>query len=164
VNQDENLSLPRWLTRPPITLAFDESQFLTDLPQGHNRTRTLFTDAGMFCIGSALLPIFSLFVSKAGRFYLPPPKIRLHPSVLHDMHPPPVSPITEVGFFYDLAYGAMKNIVMSERVVHPHPIAHLGRPAYIIYIYFTSCFGPGELLSPMPHSKTWSSLLGHACS
>jgi hypothetical protein len=61
----------------------------------------------MFCIGSALLSIFSLFVSKAERFYQPPPKIRLHPSVLHDMRPPPVSPITEVGFD-DLVYGAMK--------------------------------------------------------
>jgi hypothetical protein len=115
-------------------LAFDESQFLTDLPQDHDRTTTLFADMDNVLCWIGSLPIFSLFVSKAGRFYEPPPKAELHSSVLFHMRPSPLFPITAVGFDH-LAYNAMENTVTLERVVQTDWIAHLGRPAYI---YFTS--------------------------
>lgn len=83
------------------------------------------------------LPIFSLFVSKAGRFYDPPPRTVLRFSYMSPLHQPPLSPITEV-VFDKLAYGAMENTVPLERVVQMDWIAHLGRPAYI---YFTLSFG-----------------------
>jgi hypothetical protein len=112
-------------------LAFDESQFLTDLPQDHDRTTTLFADMDNVLRWIGSLPIFSLFVSKFGRFYEPPPKAEL-PWIY--MRPSPLFPITEVGFD-DLAYDAMENTVTLERVVQTDWIAHLGRPAYI---YFTA--------------------------
>jgi hypothetical protein len=114
VNQDEKLTSPQWLTRPLVMLAFDESQFLTDLPQGHDRTTTLFADMDSVLYFISSLPIFSLFVSRAGRFYEPPPKIRLHPLVLLYMRPPRLFPITEVGFDH-LAYGATENTVTYVR-------------------------------------------------
>jgi hypothetical protein len=118
-------------TRSLIMLVFDESQFLTDLLQGHNRTGTLFTDVDNVLHWISILPTLSLFASKAGGFYESPPKIRLHPSVLHHiMRLPPLSPIAEVGFD-DLAYGAMKNTDSLERVLQTDQFAHLGRPAYI---------------------------------
>jgi hypothetical protein len=131
VNQDEKLTSPQWLKRPLVMLAFDESQFLTDLPQGCNRTTTLFADMDDLLFRFSALPIFSLFISRAGRFYEPPPK-KISPI----MRPPPLSPITELGSD-DLAYRAVENTVTLERVVQTDWIAHLGRPAYI---YFTSCF------------------------
>ncbi|KAF8495186.1 hypothetical protein F5888DRAFT_1712863, partial [Russula emetica] len=79
----------------------------------------------------------------SGRFYEPPPKIRLHSSVPFHRRKPPLFPITEVGFDH-LAYDAMENTFTLERLVQTDWIAHLGRPAYI---YFTSCFG--ELLTSL---------------
>jgi hypothetical protein len=143
VYQDETLPSPQWLTRPLVMLAFDESQFLTDLPQGYDRPMTLFADMDDVLHRISSLPIFSLFISKAGRFYEPPPKAELHSSVLFHKRPPPLRPITEVGFD-DLAYDAMENTVTIERVVQTDWIAHLGRPAYIC---FTPCFG--ELLTSL---------------
>lgn len=138
VNQDENLTLARWSRRPLVILAFDESQFLTDLPHGQNRTTTLFADVDGVLHNIRALPIFSLFISRAGRFNERPPKTKL----LY-MRSPPLTPITEVGFD-DLAYSAMENTVTLERVVQTDWIAHLGRPAYICS---TSCFG--ELLTSL---------------
>ncbi len=44
VSQDEDL-MTRWSKRPLVMLAFDESQFLTDLPRGHtSRYSSLFTN------------------------------------------------------------------------------------------------------------------------
>lgn len=111
-------------------LAFDESQFLTDLPPGHDRTATLFADVDDVLSRIRDFPIFSLFVSRAGRFYeLPLPK-----TVKRSFYtlPPnmPRDPITEVHLDV-LAYGAMENTVTLERVVQTDWIAHLGRPAYI---------------------------------
>ena len=141
VNQDENLTEPRWLTRPLVMLAFDESQFLMDLTQGHDRTATLFADMDHVLHKITNLPIFSLFISRAGRFYEPPPKTEPHPLLMRRR--PPLTPITEIGFD-DLAYSAMENTVTLERVVQSDWIAHLGRP---VYICFTSCFG--ELLTSL---------------
>jgi hypothetical protein len=126
VNQDENLTEPQWLRRPLVMLAFDESQFLTDLPQGHDRTTTLFADMDIVLQRIRSLPIFSLFVSRAGRFYEPPPKTEIRSFYTR---PQPLNPITEVDFDH-LAYHAMENTVTLERVVQTDWIAHLGRPAY----------------------------------
>lgn len=114
-------------------LAFDESQFLTGLPQGHDRTTTLFANMDDILHVCTNLPVFSLFVSRFGRFYGPPPKITQW-QWFYGMRSPPPSPITEVGFDH-LANRAMENSVTLERVVQTDWIAHLGRPAYI---YFTS--------------------------
>ncbi len=128
VNQDEKLTEPQWLTRPLVMLAFDESQFLTDLPQGHDRTATLFADMDYVLQKIINLPVFSLFVLRAGRFYEPPPKIVIRS--FYGVPIPPRIPITAVGYDH-LAYGAMENTVTLERVVQTDWIAHLGRPAYI---------------------------------
>lgn len=135
VSQDEDL-MTRWSKRPLVMLAFDESQFLTDLPRGHtSRYSSLFTNIDD--VLSTPLPIFSLFISKAGRFHEPTPKAKLHSSVLLYMRPQPLCPFTAVGYDH-LAFPALENTVTLERVVQTDWIAHLGRP---VYIRFTSYLG-----------------------
>ena len=120
--------------RPLIILAFDESYILTDNPKRCNWT--LFSELRRTLRGIVNHPIFTLFLSTAGRFHLFSPEIHSDPSrrvTESDLHP--LDPISEVSFD-DIAFPARKNTVSLDRVVQTDWISHLGRPLYVHFLYF----------------------------
>jgi hypothetical protein len=117
---------PRW---PLVVFAFDEAHTLTDNPPGAKWN--LFLELRRTLRDIHNLPIFSLFLSTAGRFNLFSPEISSDPSNrIKDATLRPLDPITEVSFD-DVAYRAFEDTVTLDRVVQLDWIAHLGRPLYV---------------------------------
>jgi hypothetical protein len=80
-------------------------------------------------------PIFSLFLSTAGRFNMFSPETRSDPSNrVRDASSPTLDPITEISFD-DLAFSALPGTVTLEQVVEMRWICHLGRPLYVHFDY-----------------------------
>jgi hypothetical protein len=76
-------------------------------------------------------PIFSVFLSTAGRFDKFSPEIRSEPSArAREPHNRPLNPISEISFD-DIAYPALRDTVTIDRVVDIDWISHLGRPLYV---------------------------------
>jgi hypothetical protein len=120
------LSSPQGPQRPLVILAFDESHLLTDNPK--DTPWNLFFGLRRTLREMVKLPIFSLFLSTAGRFHEFSPEIRSDPStriMKADLFP--LDPISEISFD-DLAFPAEENTVTLDRVVQMDWIAHLGRP------------------------------------
>ena len=101
--------------RPLVILSFDESHILTDIP---NRSRwTLFSELRRILREIINHPIFSLFLSTAGRFHLFSPEIRSDDSNrITNSNLAPLHPISEI-CFDDMAYPARENTVSLDRVV-----------------------------------------------
>ena len=115
--------------RPLVVLAFDEAYVLTDNPPdqpGWNFFSELCRTLQQF----HRHPIFSLFLSTAGRFKQFFPEIRSDPSArAREPDNRPLDTITEISFD-DVAYPALKDSV-SLRVIETDWISHLGRPLYV---------------------------------
>ncbi|KAH9954174.1 hypothetical protein BC827DRAFT_1244139 [Russula dissimulans] len=125
------LSSPQGPQRPLVILAFDESHLLTDNPK--DTPWNLFFGLRRTLREMAKLPIFSLFLSTAGRFHEFSPEIRSDPStriMKADLFP--LDPISEISFD-DLAFPAEENTVTLDRVVQMDWISHLGRPLFGSY-------------------------------
>jgi hypothetical protein len=117
---------PRW---PLVVLAFDEAHILTDNPPDGDSN--LFLMLRRILRQIHRLPIFSLFLSTAGRFNLFSPEIRSDPSDrIKNDNLRPLDPIPEVSFD-DIAYPAFEDKITLDRVVQMDWIAHLGRPLYV---------------------------------
>ncbi|KAI0245807.1 hypothetical protein BJV78DRAFT_1260011 [Lactifluus subvellereus] len=115
----------RW---PLVILAFDEAHILTDTPQ--DTVWTLFSELRRTLRGVIDFPIFSLFLSTAGRFHLFSPEIRSDPSNrITNSYLVPLDPISEISFD-DLAFPAREDTVTLDRVVQLDWISHLGRPLF----------------------------------
>ena len=114
--------------RPLVIISFDESHILTDNPRG--TVWTLFSELCRIFRAIVNYPIFSLFLSTAGRFSRFSPEQRLDPSTrianseLYFLHP-----ICEISFD-DIAFPANENAVSLRRVVEMDWMCHLGRPLY----------------------------------
>jgi hypothetical protein len=118
--------------RPLVILAFDESHILTDLPR--DQGWSLFSELRRILQGIRSFAIFSLFLSTAGRFHLLSPERQLDPSSRVANGILPLDPITEISFD-ELAFRAVANSVMLDRVVQMDWISHLGRPLYAHLMY-----------------------------
>ncbi|KAH9991140.1 hypothetical protein BJV77DRAFT_554959 [Russula vinacea] len=144
--------------RPLVILAFDEAHSLTDKPL--NTSWNFFLELRRILRQVHNLPIFSLFLSTAGRFHLFSPEIRSDPSNrARDSSSRPLDPISEISFD-DLAYPALNNTVTLDRVSQTDWISHLGRPLYVHSSYFiieqlTSASGRfGSRYDAMEHDLT----------
>ena len=127
---DRDRDMPR---RPLVILAFDEAHILTDNPPISNRTTrwTLFSELRRILQQTSEDPIFSLFLSTAGRFNLFSPEISSDPSRrIQNFSLSTLDPITEISFD-DLAYDAPEYTVMLKEVVEMDWMCHLGRPLYV---------------------------------
>jgi hypothetical protein len=118
--------------RPLVILAFDEADALTDNPP--NNDWNLFSELRRFLRQIIDLPIFSLFLSTAGRFDKFSPVIRYNHSVgsvqVREPDNRPLDPISEISFD-DIAYPASKGTITIHKVVAIDWISHLGRPLYV---------------------------------
>jgi hypothetical protein len=123
--------------RPLVIFSFDEAHVLTDSPPMQNRATNwnLFSELRRILRDTSDYPIFSLFLSTAGRFNLFSPEIRSDPSMrIKESQLSTLDPITEITFD-DLAYDAPENKILLERVVKMDWICHLGRPLYALFGY-----------------------------
>jgi len=119
---------PRW---PLVVLAFDEADALTDNPPNQDEDWNLFSELRRFLRQINELPIFSLFLSTAGRFDKFSPVIRYDSSAWTrepDNHP--LDPISEISFD-DIAYPALKGTITIQDAVSIDWMSHLGRPLYV---------------------------------
>jgi hypothetical protein len=127
---------PRW---PLVVLAFDEADILTDNPP-EQEYWNLFSELRRALRQFQLLPIFSLFLSTAGRFDKFSPVIHSDPSArAREPESRPLDPITEISFD-DIAYPALKGTIKMNCVVETSWFTHLGRPLYVRPILLESCF------------------------
>ncbi len=119
--------------RPLVILSFDESHILTDIPK--RSSWTLFSELRRVLREIIDHPIFSLFLSTAGRFHLFSPEIRSdHSNRITNLNLAPLHPISEI-CFDDIAYPAKEYTVSLDRVVTTDWISHLGRPLYVHFTY-----------------------------
>jgi hypothetical protein len=129
IDPDRKLDAAEGPRHPLVILIFDESQILTNTPEQSNWT--LFSELRRTLRGILDQPIFTLFLSTAGRFNRFSPEIRSDSSkrVINNnfklLHP-----ISEM-CFDDLAYPAREYTVSLKRVVEMDWISHLGRPLYV---------------------------------
>jgi hypothetical protein len=126
---------PRW---PLVILYFDEAHLLTDLPErspSQYASWTLFSELRRGLREVVDKPIFTLFLSTAGRPNLLSPAIKADPSTrMYNLEESPVHPISEISFD-DLAYPAYPNSVTLDRVVELDWISHIGHPLYVQSAY-----------------------------
>jgi hypothetical protein len=121
---------PRW---PLVVLAFDEADSLTDNPPEQVHWN-LFSELRRVLRQIRDLPIFSLFLSTAGRFDKFSPVIRDDPSAAREPDNRPLDPISEISFD-DIAYPALKGTITIHDAVAIDWISHLGRPLYVYPSY-----------------------------
>ncbi len=116
--------------RPLVVLAFDEAHTLTDNPP-EQKGWNLYSELRRILRQINHLPIFSLFLSTAGRFDKFSPVIHSDPSArVREPDNRPLDPISEISFD-DIAYQALKGTVTMDDVVEIDWLSHLGRPLYV---------------------------------
>jgi hypothetical protein len=133
IDPDSLLDSSEGSRRPLVILSFDESHILTDIPKCSGWT--LFSELRRILREIIDHPIFSLFLSTAGRFHLFSPEIRSdHSNRITNHKLTPLHPISEI-CFDDIAYPAKEYTVSLDRVVTTDWISHLGRPLYVHFTY-----------------------------
>jgi hypothetical protein len=116
--------------RPLVVLAFDEADTLTDNPP-EQKYWNLFSELRRVLRQINDLPIFSLFLSTAGRFNKFSPDVHSdRPSWVIEPSYCPLAQISEISFD-DIAYPASKGTITIDKVVSIDWISHLGRPLYV---------------------------------
>ncbi|KAF8491845.1 hypothetical protein F5888DRAFT_1892004 [Russula emetica] len=117
--------------RPLVVLAFDEADALTDNPP--DQDWNLFSELHRVLRQINELPIFSLFLSTAGRFNKFSRMIRSDPSArAREPGNRPLDPISEISFD-DIAYPALEATITIDKAVAIDWISHLGRPLFGTY-------------------------------
>jgi hypothetical protein len=130
--------------RPLIVLAFDEADTLTDSPP-EQENWNLFSELRPVLRQIQHLPIFSLFLSTAGRFEKFSPVNHSDPSArAREPDNRPLDSISETSFD-DIACPALKGTIKLDSVVEIDWISHLGRPLYVHPSYFFREFLPYQL-------------------
>ncbi|KAI9454622.1 hypothetical protein F5148DRAFT_424620 [Russula earlei] len=118
--------------RPLIVLAFDEAHLLTDQPD-RQKDWSLFTELHQILREIKDLPIFSVFISTAGRFHKFSPEVRFDLSArAREPTNRPLNPISEISFD-DIAHPAIMDTRTIHDVVTTDWISHLGRPLFGSY-------------------------------
>jgi len=123
--------------RPLIVFAFDEAHNLIDIPSKFGLVCNLFYELNLVLQQIHKHPIFSLFVSTAGRVSLlpaSPPYLSDLSNRVRDPYHYSFDPISEVSFD-GVAYPALENHATLGRVVEIDWIAHLGRPLCVCSSY-----------------------------
>jgi hypothetical protein len=116
--------------RPLVVLAFDEAHTLTDNPP-EQKGWNLYSELRRILRQIDHLPIFSLFLSTAGRFDKFSPVIHSDPSTrAREPDIRSLDPISEISFD-DIAYPASKGTITMNDVVEIGRLSHLGRPLYV---------------------------------
>jgi hypothetical protein len=129
IDPKQLLDSPDGPRHPLVILSFDESHTLTDTPK--YSTWTVFSELRRVLSKINYLPIFSLFLSTAGKVLSYSPVKQSNPSRrAMPLDLPPLQPISEISFDA-LAYPAMEDDIMLSRVVQTDWISHLGRPLYV---------------------------------
>ncbi|KAF8893733.1 hypothetical protein CPB84DRAFT_1732264 [Gymnopilus junonius] len=117
------------LQQPLVIICWDESHSLTDEIEGESWTRFSELRRALRTIKDA--PIFSVFLSTAGKFHLFSPDIQFESSnrittlVLHRF-----SPITEVGFDEFAVKVKPNGMSTLTQIASTHHMAHLGRALF----------------------------------
>jgi hypothetical protein len=120
--------------RPLVVFAFDEAHVLTDNPPDE-KYWNMFLELRRLLRSIHDLPIFSLFLSTAGRFNQFLPDVEFGPSArAREPSNRPLDPISEISFD-DIAYPALKGTIIIDKVVEIDWISHLGRPLYVHHSY-----------------------------
>ena len=117
--------------RPLLILAFDEAHGLTDVPE--TRGWSLYSELRRCLSELDTVPIFSLFLSTAGKFQLfSPPRLLDYSSRITCGANWALPPITETGFD-QFALDAKEGEITLDRVVDVEDewICRLGRPLYV---------------------------------
>jgi hypothetical protein len=118
---------------PLVILSFDESHILTKNPKSSGWT--LLSELRRVLREIIDHPIFSLFLSTAGRFHLFSPEIRSdHSNRITNHELTLLHPISEISFD-DIAYPAKEYTVSLDRVVKTDWKSHLGHPLYVHFTY-----------------------------
>jgi hypothetical protein len=130
IDKHKLLDSPSGPRRPLVVLAFDEAHTLTDNPP-EQKGWNLYSELRRILRQIDNLPIFSLFLSTAGRFDKFSPDIHSDPSArVREPDNPPLDPISEISFD-DIAYPASKDTITIDDVVEIGWLSHLGRPLYV---------------------------------
>ncbi len=134
IDPNHVLDLKEKLPRQPlIILAFDEAHLLTNNPS--NEPWTFFSELHRILHQTSDQPIFSLFISTAGRFQLFSPSTGSDPSAwIRGSTLLPLDPIMEIHFDV-LAHKAKENTVMLDMVMSMDWMSHLGCPLYVQFGY-----------------------------
>jgi len=142
IDEHDLLDSPSGPRRPLVVLAFDEAHTLTDNPPG-KADWNLYSELRRILRQINHLPIFSLFLSTAGRFDKFSPDIHSDPSArARELDNRPLDPISEISFD-DIARPALKGTITIDRVVEIDWLSHLGRPLYVHRSYpFRAAFLP----------------------
>jgi len=118
------------LDEPLVIICWDESHSLTDQIYGKSWTRFSELRQGLRKIRD--LPIFSVFLSTAGKFHFFSPDIQFESSnriTSHALHR--FSPITEVGFDEFAAKVSPNGESLLTQVSSTDHMAHLGRALWV---------------------------------
>ena len=130
IDEHKLLDSARGPRQPLVVLAFDEAHILTDNPPGQTEWN-LYSELRRILRQIDDLPIFSLFVSTAGRFDKFSPVIHCDPSArAGEPDNRPLDPISEISFD-DIAYPALEGTVTIDNVVEIGRLSHFGRPLYV---------------------------------
>lgn len=144
IDEDDDISpIQSDMKWPLVVLAFDEAHNLTEVPD--NRGWSMYSELRR-CLQQLLdFPIFTLFLSTAGKFHLFSPQRPKDPSSRVVLgHKRVLPPITETGFD-QLALRAIENQTTLDQVVGHEWICRLGRPLYV-FMAFALCQRPHILL------------------
>jgi hypothetical protein len=126
------------MKRPILILAFDEAHILTE--SVHDRNWSIYSELRRCLSQLDTLPIFTLFLSTAGKFRLFSPERPSERSKrIVQGHKRLLPPITETGFD-QLALLAEEGQTTLEQVVRDEWIYRLGRP---LYAFPTFAFSEG---------------------
>jgi hypothetical protein len=136
--------------RPLVVLAFDEALELTEF---HNRDWSIYSELRRCLCQLVSTPIFTLFLSTAGKFHFGSPARKWDPSsrVMRGIQSV-LPPITETGFD-QFAKPLIENQTKLDDVVEDEWICSLGRPL-CVFLVSTRCrrnhvFGPRVDLPPV---------------
>jgi hypothetical protein len=117
--------------RPLLVLAFDEAHGLADFRRGNDWS--IYTELRRCLCLLGDLPIFTLFLSTAGKFRLFSPERQWDRSnrIMNNLLRA-LPPITETGFD-QLAFVATEYEITLDRAVEDEWICHLGRPLCVAF-------------------------------
>lgn len=114
--------------RPLVILAFDEAHVLTEFV--NKRSWSIYSELRRCLVHLSTLPIFTLFLSTAGKFRLFSPKKESETSArVAQGRKLTLPPITETGFD-QFAWHAEEDVTKLDDVVTDEWICRLGRPLY----------------------------------
>jgi hypothetical protein len=120
------------MERPLVILSFDKSHNLTEFRKGQNWS--IYVKLHHTLTAIVALPIFSVFLSTVGKFYLFLPETRFNPSPQKlDDENWTLPAITEMDFG-QLALPTIEDVTTLSEVVTDRWMCHLGHPLCVLHV------------------------------